>query len=125
MEELYELLEASASACNNFIKCEMALNDGDVEASQRYSRAGQVLVRALVNDTFKEIEEEIGENDGQTNEYDYPNNFELLRALSEISIHVGGLLSAEDDEKIKKIVEKNLLHTINTVKEIYLALYEN
>ena len=125
MDELIELLEASSNACNNFIKSEMALNDGDVEGSQKFSKAGQTLVRALINDTFKEIEEEIGDNDGLTNDYDYPNNFELLRSLNEITMHVGSLLSAEDDEKIKKIVEKQLVHTINTVKEIYLALYEN
>ena len=125
MDELIELLEASSNACNNFIKSEMALNDGDVEGSQKFSKVGQTLVRALINDTFKEIEEEIGDNDGLTNDYDYPNNFELLRSLNEITMHVGSLLSAEDDEKIKKIVEKQLVHTINTVKEIYLALYEN
>ena len=125
MKLLIELLEASANACNNFIRSEMALNDGDVEASQKFSRAGQVLVHALINDTFKEIEEEFCENDGQANDYDYPNNFELLRALNEITMYVGSLISAEQDEKIKKIVEKQLFHAINTVKEIYLALYEN
>ena len=103
----------------------MSLNDGDVEKSQKYSRDGQILVKALVNDTFKEIEEEIGENDGKTNDYDYPNNFELIRFLNEISMNVGGFLAVEDDENIKKIIEKKLLHTINTVKEIYTALYEN
>ncbi len=125
MSELLELLETAANACNNFIKSEMALNDGDVEASQKFSRAGQVLVRALVNDTFKEIEEEIGENDGQTNDYDYPNNFELLRALNEITMNVAAIISAREDEKIKKIVEKKLIRSTNTVKEIYLQLYEN
>ncbi len=124
-DELIELLEASASACNNFIKSEMALNDGEVELSQKYSHDGQVLVKSMINDTFKEIQEEIGEADGETNDYDYPNNFELLRALNEITIHVGGYLSAEDDENIKKIVGKKLSKTINTTKEIYLALYEN
>ncbi len=124
-DELIELLEASASACNNFIKSEIALNDGEVELSQKYSRDGQVLVKSMINDTFKEIQEEIGEADGETNDYDYPNNFELLRALNEITIHIGGYLSAEEDENIKKIVGKKLSKTINTTKEIYLALYEN
>ena len=125
MDELIELLEASANACNNFIKSEIALNDGDVEAGQKNSRDGQVLVRALINDTFKELEEQLGENDGQTNDYDYPNNFELIRSLNELNMYVGGILAAEDDENIKKIVKKQLMHTINTVKEIYAALYEN
>lgn len=125
MEELIELLEASSNACNNFIRSEMALNDGDVVGSQKFSKDGQVLVRALINDTFKEVEEDLGENDGQTNEYDYPNNFELIRALNELNMNVAGILSAEDDENITKIVKKQLMHTINTVKEIYTSLYEN
>jgi len=125
MDELYELLEASANACNNFIKSEMALNDGDVENSQKFSKDGQVLVRALIRDTFKEIQEEIGDNDGQTNDYDYPNNFELIKSLNEIAMHIGGILSAEDDKNIKPIIEKKLTNSINTVKEIFSALYEN
>ena len=69
-----ELLEASSNANKAFIKSEMALNDGNVEDCQKFSKEGQVLVRALMKDTFIEIEE-LGENDGATNDYDYPNNF--------------------------------------------------
>ena len=35
LELLSELLQTSATACENFIKSEMALNDGDVEACQK------------------------------------------------------------------------------------------
>lgn len=120
---LAELLEASAHACNCFIKGEMALNDGDVEACQKANKEGQVLVNALIKDTFLEIEEEFGETDNQTNDYDYPNNLELIKALNEITMQVGALLSA--DENIKKIVLPALFRAINTAKEIYLALFEN
>lgn len=120
---LAELLEASAHACNCFIKGEMALNDGDVEACQKANKEGQVLVNALIKDTFLEIEEEFGENDNQTNDYDYPNNLELIKSLNEITMQVGALLSA--DENIKKIVLPALFRAINTAKEIYLALFEN
>lgn len=120
---LAELLEASAHACNCFIKGEMALNDGDVETCQKANKEGQVLVNALIKDTFLEIEEEFGENDNQTNDYDYPNNLELIKALNEITMQVGALLSA--DENIKKIVLPALFRAINTAKEIYLALFEN
>lgn len=120
---LAELLEASAHACNCFIKGEMALNDGDVENCQKSNKEGQVLVNALIKDTFLEIEEEFGENNGQTNDYDYPNNLELIKALNEITMQVGALLSA--DENIKKIVVPALFKAINTAKEIYLALFEN
>ena len=37
-EIIAELLETTANACNCFIKSEMALNDGDVVNSQKYSK---------------------------------------------------------------------------------------
>lgn len=120
---LFELLEASSHACNCFIKGEIALNDGNVEDCQKVNKEGQVLINALIKDTFLEIEEEFGENNGQTNDYDYPNNLELIKALNEITMQVGALLSA--DENIKKIVIPCLFKAINTTKEIYLALFEN
>lgn len=125
LDLLAELLEASAHACNCFIKGEMALNDGNVEDCQKYNKEGQVLVNALIKDTFLEIEEEFGENNGQTNDYDYPNNLELIKALNEITMQVGALLAAMEDENIKKIVVPALYKAINTSKEIYMALFEN
>ena len=120
---LAELLEASAHACNCFIKGEIALNDGNVEDCQKFNKEGQVLINALIKDTFLEIEEEFGENLGQINDYDYPNNLELIKSLNEITMQVGSLLSS--DENIKKIVVPQLYKAINTTKEIYLALFEN
>ena len=122
LELLTELLEASSHACNCFIKGEIALNDGEVEECQKANKEGQVLLNALIKDTFLEIEE-MGENDGQTNEYDYPNNLQLIKSLNEVCMQVGALLCA--DENIKKIVLPKLFKAINTSKEIYLALFEN
>ena len=51
---LSELLEASAHACNCFIKGEIALNDGNVEDCQKANKEGQVLLNALIKDTFLE-----------------------------------------------------------------------
>ena len=123
LDLLAELLEASAHACNCFVKGEIALNDGDVEGCQKANKEGQVLLNALIKDTFLEIEEEYGENNGATNDYDYPNNLELIKSLNEITMQVGSLLSADDN--IKKIVIPQLYKAINTAKEIYLALFEN
>ncbi len=123
LDLLAELLEASAHACNCFVKGEIALNDGDVEGCQKANKEGQVLLNALIKDTFLEIEEQYGENNGATNDYDYPNNLELIKSLNEITMQVGSLLSADDN--IKKIVIPQLYKAINTAKEIYLALFEN
>ncbi len=119
-----ELLEASSNANKAFIKSEMALNDGNVEDCQKFSKEGQVLVRALMKDTFIEIEE-LGENDGATNDYDYPNNFEFIKSLNEIAVNVGSLIASIDDESVTKICLPSLFKAINTTKEIYSALFEN
>ena len=123
-ELIAELLETTANACNCFIKSEIALNDGDIENSQKYSKNGQILMKALINDVFVEVEEELGDNVGETNEYDYPNNMELIKSLNEIAMYLGSYMTAED-AMIKNIAIKNLFKAINTAKEIYSSLYEN
>ena len=125
LDVIAELIEATSNAENYFIKSEMALNDGDVEACQKHSKEGQNLVKTLKNDTFLEIEEEFGENHEDVNDYDYPNNMELIKSLNEIVMSAGSLLSARDDESIQKIVVKGLYKAINTTKEIFEALFEN
>ena len=119
-----ELLQTSASACDNFIKSQIALEDGDVQACQNASQKGQQLVRTLIKDTFEEFEEEYKTSLSDSLDYDYPNNMELIKALNSLSVNVGGLLGAED-EKIALMFAKNIQKSINTVKEIYLALFEN
>jgi len=119
-----ELLEASSNANRAFIKSEMALNDGNLEDCQKFSREGQVLVRALIKDTFIEVDE-LGENNGENNDYDYPNNFELIKSLNDISVAVSACFAAQEDESVIKIVMPSLFKAINTTKEIFLALFEN
>ena len=121
---LSELLETSANACDAFIKSEIALNDGDTAGSQKFSKNGQTLMKALILDTFNEVEEALGENLQETFDYDYANILELIRSLNEISMYVGAYIEAEE-EVIKNIAIKNLFKAINTSKEIYLALFEN
>lgn len=121
---LSELLETSANACDAFIKSEIALNDGDLTTSQKFSKNGQTLMKALILDTFNEVEEALGENLQETFDYDYANVLELIRSLNEISMYVGAYIEAEE-EVIKNIAIKNLFKAINTSKEIYLTLFEN
>ena len=120
-----ELIETCAAACDNFIKSEMALNDGEVENCQKFSKQGQVLVNALIKDTFEEVKEEFEVDIDDVNDYDYPNNFELIKALNQVTMNAGSLLAEEIDDKVKEIIISKLFNSINTVKEIYLALFEN
>ena len=119
-----ELLQTSASACDNFIKSQIALEDGDVQVCQNASQKGQQLVRTLIKDSFEEFEEEFDAKTSECLDYDYPNNMELIKALNSLSVNVGGLLGSEDD-KIADMFAKKIQISINTIKEIYLALFEN
>lgn len=119
-----ELLQTSASACDNFIKSQIALEDGDVQVCQNASQKGQQLVRTLIKDIFEEFEEEFDAKTSECLDYDYPNNMELIKALNSLSVNVGGLLGSEDD-KIADMFAKKIQISINTIKEIYLALFEN
>ena len=125
LDLIAELIEATSNAENYFIKSEMALNDGDVEACQKHSKEGQNLVKTLKNDTFLEIEEEFGANKGDVKDYDYPKVMELIKSLNEIGVAAGALLAAREDENIQKIVVKGLYKAVNTAKEIFQQLFEN
>lgn len=121
---LSELLESSSTACELFIKSEIALNDGEIEICQKFSKEGQQLLKTLISDTFIEFNEFYGLDVQECLDYDYPNNMELIKSLSILSKFIGGLIGS-DDEKIEIMYAKNVIKSINTVKEIYIALYEN
>ncbi len=123
--ELIELLEAATNACDFFIKSEIALNDGNVEDSQKFSKNGQILVRALIKDTFEEIKEDFDINDEKTNDYDYPNIMELIKSLNNISACVASYIASIKDENIKNILKTKIILANNTTKEIYQSLFEN
>ena len=123
--ELIELLEAATNACDFFIKSEIALNDGNVEDSQKFSKNGQILVRALIKDTFEEIKEDFDINDEKTNDYDYPNIMELIKSFNNISACVASYIASIKDENIKNILKTKIILANNTTKEIYQSLFEN
>ncbi len=124
-QELFsELLETTANACACFVDAEIKVGDGELAESQKYVKKGQILMKALLTDTFKEMEEEFGLNVQETNDYDYPNNMELIKSLAQICAHLGSYLGT-NESLVQNITLKNLFKAINTAKEIYLALYEN
>ena len=118
---LSELLESSSTACELFIKSEIALNDGEIEICQKFSKEGQQLLKTLISDTFIEFNEFYDLDIQECLDYDYPNNMELIKSLTILSKFIGGLIGS-DDEKIEIMYAKNVIKSINTVKEKYIAL---
>ena len=124
-DEILELLEGVSSANNAFIKSEIALNNGEVEDSQKYSKEGQILLRSMINDTFDEVVEELEIQSNETLEYDYPCTMELIRALNTILMNASMYLSSSHDKNITEILSNKIITAINTAKEIFVSLYEN
>ncbi len=124
-DEILELLEGVSSANNAFIKSEIALNNGEVENSQKYSKEGQILLRSMINDIFDEVVEELEIQSNETLEYDYPCTMELIRALNTILMNASMYLSSSDDKNITEILSLKIITAINTAKEIFNSLYEN
>lgn len=124
-DEILELLEGVSSANNAFIKSEIALNNGEVEDSQKYSKEGQILLKSMINDTFDEVVEELEIQSNETLEYYYPCTMELIRALNTILMNASMYLSSSDDKNITEILSNKIITAINTAKEIFVSLYEN
>ena len=125
-EILYEVIEHSGEVARRFVDAEIALGDGDLSASQAATKQGQIVFKSVKKDSFAEILEEIGGNVA-TLEYDYPNNMELIKALSIASSTAGSLLAAldESDAAVQNVLKKKLASAVNTAIEIYDVLYEN
>lgn len=124
---LAEIIEQCGQAGKYLTASEIAMNDGDIAECQKQSKKAQELLKTMVRDVFKEFEEEYGDLGNQTNDYDYPNNLELIKALNELIYNLGVLvgLLVEKMDSIKASVVAQTKVCIATVNEIYLALYEN
>ena len=124
---LAEIIEQAGHSAKSLTLSEIAMNDGDIAECQKQSKHAQELLATMVRDVFEEFEQEYGELGDQTNDYDYPNNLELVKALNDLTYNLGiliGLMLENMNNLLVGVVNKTKV-SIATVKEIYLALYEN
>ena len=120
---LAEIIEQAGHSAKSLTLSEIAMND----ECQKQSKHAQELLATMVRDVFEEFEQEYGELGDQTNDYDYPNNLELVKALNDLTYNLGiliGLMLENMNNLLVGVVNKTKV-SIATVKEIYLALYEN
>jgi len=125
----YELLQNCSYALKSLINSEIAMNDGEISDCQKYNKEAQLLLKSSINDTFKEYKELINSNTTSVNEYDLPNNFELMKQLNnvqcDLSMLLGMLADDFNEEKVIKSSEEKIAVTLNTIEEIYTAIYLN
>lgn len=125
---LGELIEHSGHVAKLLISGEIALNEGELKLTQKYTKEASETLSVMTKDIFVEVRESLCVSSKDTNDYDIPTTLELVKQLAEIVYNTGvmlGIVVKNTNESIQKTVELKLLKSINTVEEIYNAIYEN
>lgn len=123
-----ELMQTTAFTLKNLICSEIAMNDGEVEDCQKFNKEAQNLLAASVKDTFVEFTEIFEVESSTVADYDLPNNFELMKQLNQVQCDLSMLFDMLSDnlaEEMIKPVKEKIVISINTIKEIYEAIYLN
>ncbi len=131
-EKLYktisELIEHSSHASDLLITGEIALNDGDLELSQKSNIEAQNLISTMIKDIFEETKQELNITSDKVDDYDIPTTLELAKHLAKLSnsaaSYIGVVLDAQNSV-ILGIVSNKIATSINTVVEIYNAIFNN
>lgn len=123
-----ELVEQTGHAIKLLVSSEIAINDGDIASSQKFTRDVRSLLSVMVRDIFVEIGENFSIHDDELNDYDIPCTLELVKQLAEVQYSAGvyvGIVTGDNGEDTRKIVETKLQRAMNTTIEIVSAIYEN
>ena len=125
---LYELLQNTSFILKNLVNSEIAMNDGEIADCQKFNKEAQTLLSASIKDTFEEFVEMAGTETDEVNDYDIPNNFELIRQLNQVQCDLAITFDLINDNLSDEIIKSNLkkiVVNLNTIKEIYESIYLN
>ena len=124
---VYEIIQNTGYISKTLVNSEIAMNDGDVAASQKYTKEAESLLATTINDNFEEYKAKITIDTDSTNEYDIPTTLELIKQISSLQYTAGMLLctTLDNQDMIIENLTKKLLIDINTIVEIYNTIYNN
>ena len=125
---LSELIEHSATVSKLLVTSEMALNDGDLNTSQKKNIEAQNLLKTMVKDIFAEAQDVLVVKSEGTDDYDIPCTMELIKMLTMLSQNTAnliGILCDGDGGGIADIIAKKIIININTIVEIHNSIFNN
>ncbi len=128
LEILYEMVEQVGHVSKLLVSSEIALNDGELADSQKATMEAKNCLATMVGDVFEEFATECRTTIEETNDYDIPTVLELVRQLCDLEYNAGvmlGLTIDNQSESLYKTVQNKVQKCINTVVEIYNAIYNN
>ena len=125
---LVEAIEHTSEVAKLFTTSEIALNDGDAEGSQKYTKMAQQLFDTMKKDIILEVKEVLGVTCPDVLDYDFQSILELVKFLSEASTNIArylGIVLSNNSVSTKEILAKKIVNDYNTAIEIYDLLFNN
>lgn len=127
-EKLAEVIEQCGHSAKLFVKAEMCLKNGDLQATQKYTKEAQQLVSVMKKDVFLEIAEFLEMETEDSAEIEDINTLELCKHMCDITYNAGVLLSLMQDNVADKIcnqIKIKILQHINAATKLYDAIFDN
>lgn len=124
---LYEIIEHSSMLNNMLISAEIAMNDGNLLDTQKYTKNAQNLLKTMTQDTLKEFFQVFEIDNKETNSFDIPSNLEISKSISSLNYNISvllGLILENQNGLIDNCLNK-IAKDINTIVSLYNCLYAN
>lgn len=124
---LYEIIEHSSMLNNMLVSAEIAMNDGNLLDTQKYTKNAQNFLKTMTQDTLKEFSQVFEIDSNETNSFDIPSNLEISKSISSLNYNISvllGLILDNQNGLIDNCLNK-IAKDINTIVSLYNCLYAN
>ena len=128
ISKLAELVENFGQISKLLLSSEMAINDGELEKSQKYMVEGQRLVKVMLDDVFEEVKECLNIENNEVLDYDLPTPLEMTKVLNDAIYNSGVLINLILDNSNGTIIDSvktKIIKDLNTIDEIAQAIFFN
>ena len=123
---LFELIQNTGYISKLILSSEIAMNDGDIETCQKYTKEAQSMLKTCINDNFEEYLSIIKNKVEDCNEYDLPTAIELSKQIACLQYEIGNFLLLDCSNKnLESLVEMKINKAINTIIHIFNEIYGN
>lgn len=125
---LTELVSHSAHVGKLLISSEIAMNDGNLQESMKYTKEAQGLLKTMKSDVFEEFNVAFNIQNVNSYDYDIPTPLELSKCLFSLQFNCGSLMSLLSENKTGTLANNltnQIASDIATILEIYTAIYDN
>lgn len=124
---LYEIIEHSSMLNNMLVSAEIAMNDGNLLDTQKFTKNAQNFLKTMTQDTLKEFFQVFEIENKETNSFEIPSNLEISKSISSLNYNISvllGLILENQNGLIDNCLNK-IAKDINTIVSLYNCLYAN